>query len=57
MNYLKRKIVIITAILVPEALKKKDRELEAEIRAELSSRDIPWCERIKNIEVLSNSSH
>ena len=45
MNISKRKIVIITAILVPEALEKTDKELEAEIRAELSSTDIPWCKR------------
>jgi len=56
-NLSKRKIVIITAILVPEASEKTDKELEAEIRAELSSTDIPWCKRIIDIKVLSNSSH
>lgn len=41
MNASKRKIVIITAILVPEALEKTNKELETEIKAELRSKDIP----------------
>lgn len=38
---LKNKVVIITAILVPESREKTDEELEADIKAELNPKDIP----------------
>lgn len=49
------KVVIITAVLVPEADAKKDEEIESDIRTELTPEKIPWCEAIEKIKVLSNS--
>jgi len=49
------KVLIIAAILVPEAEEKIDAELEAEIKAKLKPKDIPWVEKIEKISVLSES--
>ena len=48
-----RKVLIITAVLRPEAWEKPDEELEADIKKRLSLEDIPWVERLEKIRVLS----
>lgn len=50
---MKKKVVTITAILVPESWEKTDKEIETDIKKELKSGDIPWCERIEKITVLN----
>jgi len=52
---MKNKVLIIKAKLVPESWERKDEELEAEIKAELNPRDIPWVEKIEDVKVLSES--
>lgn len=52
---MKNKVLIITAILVSESWEKTDEELEADIKAELSPKDIPWVKKIEKIKVLSES--
>jgi len=53
---LKNKVLIIKAKLVPESMEKADEELEADIKAELNPRDIPWVEEIEDIKVSSEYS-
>lgn len=53
MKTLRRKVLILTAILVPESREKSDGELEAEVRKELDPKEIPYCEKIEHIKVLS----
>ncbi len=50
---MKEKFLIITAMLVRESWGKTDKELEAEIRKEISPKKIPYCERIEKISVIS----
>jgi hypothetical protein len=50
---LKKKILIISALLVPESWEKSEEELEDDIRRGLSPKDIPWCEKIEKVRVLS----
>lgn len=49
----KKKVCIITAILVPESWEKTDEEIEADIRAGLRPESMPWVEKIEKITVLS----
>ena len=48
-----KKLLIITALLRPEASEKPDEELQADVKAKLSPEDIPWVEKIEKITVLS----
>lgn len=52
---MKKKVLIITAVLISEAWERSDEELEADIKARLSPRDIPWAQEIEKISVLSES--
>ena len=47
------KVCIISCILTPEAEARRNEDLETEIREELSPEEIPWCERIEKVKVLS----
>ena len=51
---MRRKVVIITAILSPEASKMKNKEIEAAITLYLMAEDIPFCEKIEKVEILSS---
>ena len=52
-NDIKKKLLIITAILAAEASEKSDEQLQAEIKAKLRPEDIPWAEEIEKVTVLS----
>ena len=52
---MKKKVVIITATLSPETLEIKDKEIEEVIRLYLNPSDIPFCESIEKVTVLSES--
>jgi len=49
---MKRKIAIISVLLVPEAESESDEELEEEIWSELEDTAIPWSERVIKVTVL-----
>lgn len=50
---MREKVLIMTAALVREAWDKLNEELEAETKAKMSPRNIPWVDRILAIRVLS----
>ena len=49
----KKKVLIITATLVPESWRKTNEELEIDIRKKLSPTEIPWAAKIEKVTVLS----
>ena len=50
---LKKKVLIITATLVPESWRRTNEELEIDIRKKLSPTEIPWVAKIEKVTVLS----
>ena len=50
---MKKKVAVITALLSAEASEMKDKEIAGIIRLYLKAEDIPFCEKIEKVEVLS----
>lgn len=48
-----RRKAVITILLSPEALEMKDKEIEGAIKMYLKAEDLPFCEKIEKVEVLS----
>jgi hypothetical protein len=49
---MKKKVVMIIFSLVEESREKTNKELEEEIRKELSSIILPWCKEIEDVKVI-----
>lgn len=48
-----RRKAVITVMLNTDALEMKDEELEGAIKFYLKAEDIPFCERVEKVQVLS----